>query len=82
MDKAIFINGGAGRVLAAIPVLEKYVEKNPGAIIVSEAWPELYLASPPLREVSYVMNTKGLFTDKLLNRKIVSLEPGATPMPK
>ena len=29
MDKAIFINGGAGRVLAAIPVLEKYVEKNP-----------------------------------------------------
>ena len=75
MDKAIFISGGAGRVLAAIPVLEKYVEKNPGAIIVSEAWPELYLASPPLREVSYVMNTKGLFTDKLLNRKIVSLEP-------
>ena len=52
MDKAIFINGGAGRVLAAIPVLEKYVENNPGTIIVSEAWPELYLASPPLREIS------------------------------
>ena len=75
MDKAIFINGGAGRVLAAIPVLEKYVENNPGTIIVSEAWPELYLASPLLREISYVMNTKGLFTDKLLDRKIVSLEP-------
>ena len=75
MDKAIFINGGAGRVLAAIPVLEKYVENNPGTIIVSEAWPELYLASPPLREISYVMNTKGLFTDKLKSRKIVSLEP-------
>ena len=75
MDKAIFINGGAGRVLAAIPVLEKYVKENPNTIIVSEAWPELFLASPPLREISYVLNTKGLFTDKLLTRKIISLEP-------
>ena len=75
MDKAIFINGGAGRVLAAIPVLEKYVENHPGTIVVSEAWPELFLAAPSLREISYVTNTKGLFTDKLLDRKIVSLEP-------
>lgn len=75
MDKAIFINGGAGRVLAAIPVLEKYVEDHPNTIVVSEAWPELFLASPSLREISYVTNTKGLFTDKLLDRKIVSLEP-------
>ena len=28
-NSAIFINGGAGRVIASIPALEKFQEENP-----------------------------------------------------
>ena len=28
MDKAFFLNGGAGRILTAIPALEKNIQKN------------------------------------------------------
>ena len=75
MDKAIFINGGAGRVLCAIPALEKHVEDNPNTIIVSEAWGELYLASPKLRDKAFMPHTKRLFEDYILNRKCITPEP-------
>lgn len=75
MDKAIFVNGGAGRVLCAIPVLEKYCTEHPNTIVVSEAWGELFLTSKVLRDKSYMPHTKGLFEDKLKDRKIVTLEP-------
>jgi ADP-heptose:LPS heptosyltransferase len=75
MDKAFFLNGGAGRVLTAIPALEKSIQKNPNNIIVAEAWPELFLMSPILRDCSYVPNTKNLFEDKLLNRECITPEP-------
>ena len=75
MDKAFFLNGGAGRVLTAIPALEKSIQKNPNNIIVAEAWPELFLMSPTLRDCSYVPNTKNLFEDKILQRECITPEP-------
>jgi ADP-heptose:LPS heptosyltransferase len=75
MDKAFFLNGGAGRILTAIPALEKNIQKNPNNIVIAEAWPELYLMSPILRDCSYVPNTKNLFEDKLLARECVTPEP-------
>jgi hypothetical protein len=75
MDKAFFVNGGAGRVLCAIPALEKHVKENPDAIIIAEAWPELYLMSPTLRDKSYVPTTKNLFETFLANRECISPEP-------
>ena len=70
MDKAFFLNGGAGRILTAIPALEKNIQKNSNNIVIAEAWPELYLMSPILRDCSYVPNTKNLFEDKLLKDKL------------
>ena len=32
-NTAIFINGGAGRVLASIPALEKFAEENPEVLV-------------------------------------------------
>ena len=61
MKTAVFINGGAGRVLCAIPALEAYLENNPDTIIVTEAWAELFLASKKLRDICFVPNTKNLF---------------------
>jgi len=74
MKKAFFINGGAGRVLCAVPALEYYKENiDPDVVIVSEAWPELFL-STSLRDNVWPMNNKGLF-EKLKDREIISPEP-------
>ena len=76
MKKAFFINGGAGRVLCAIPALEWYKQNiDEDVIIVAEAWHELYMSSPIIRDNVYPMGHKDLFTDKLKDREIVSPEP-------
>ena len=75
MDKAIFVNGGAGRVMCAIPALEKHIKENPGSIVVSEAWGELFLTSPILRDKAYMPNTKNLFEEHLKDKEILSPEP-------
>ena len=43
-DTAIFINGGAGRVICSIPALEKFAEENPddNFIIVCEGGTDFY----------------------------------------
>ena len=75
MNKAFFINGGAGRVLCSMPALEKYAEKNDDFIIVAESWGELYLTNKKLRDKVYQAMHKGLFENHLKDRKIVSPEP-------
>ena len=76
MKKAFFINGGAGRVLCAIPALEAYKQNvDPDVVIVAEAWQELYMASPIIRDNVYPMGHKDLFKEKLLDREIISPEP-------
>ena len=75
MKKAFFVNGGAGRVLCAIPPLEWY-QKNvdPDVVIVSEGWTELFLTSS-VRKNAYDVNHKRLFQDKLVDKEIITLEP-------
>ena len=77
LSKAFFINGGAGRVVAAIPGLEKYAAESGDEdfIIISESWDELYQASPPLRDKVYKLDHKGLFEEKLKDKDIVTPEP-------
>ena len=76
MKKAFFVNGGAGRVLCAIPALEYYKQnEDEDVVIVAEAWQELFLASPILRDNVYSSTHKDLFTDKIKDREIISPEP-------
>ena len=76
MKKAFFINGGAGRVLCSIPALESYKQnEDEDVVIVAEAWQELFLASPILRDNVYSVMHKDLFIDKLKDREIISPEP-------
>ena len=79
LSKAFFINGGAGRVVCAIPALEKYADINRGIdddfIIISESWDELFQGSAPLRDRVYKLDHKGLFEEKLKDKEIVSPEP-------
>ena len=76
MKKAFAINGGAGRVLCAIPALENYKKNvDNDVVIIAEAWMELFLLSPTLRHNVYHVAHKGLFEDKLKDREIESPEP-------
>jgi len=76
VKKSFFINGGAGRVLCAIPALESYKQNvDPDVVIVAEAWPELFLSSPIIRDNVFSVNHKGLFQEKLKDREIISPEP-------
>lgn len=75
MNKAFFINGGAGRVMCAIPALEKYAKTHDDFIIVAEGWMEIFSGSPILRDrVFHIMHNR-LFEDHLRHREIVSPEP-------
>ena len=76
MKKAFFINGGAGRVLCAIPALEHYKQHvDPTVVIVVEGWLELFFNSAILRDNVYPVGHKGLFQDKLIDREIITPEP-------
>jgi hypothetical protein len=75
MKKAFFINGGAGRVLCAIPALEYYVKNtDPTAVIVVEGWIDLYLTSKILAGNVHSANDPNLF-EKLKDREIITPEP-------
>lgn len=75
--KAFFLNGGAGRIVCAIPALEKYQEESGDTdfIIVCEGGTEMFKGHPTLDDKAYDHWHKGLFKDKLINMDIVSPEP-------
>lgn len=75
MNKAFFINGGAGRVLCSIPALEEYSKTHEDFIVVAEAWGEFYSCSKILRDKVYPINHKNLFDSLLKDKEIVSPEP-------
>ena len=74
---AFFINGGAGRVLCAIPALELYHKENPedDFIVILESWFDLVRGHPLLHKRSYTMDVPNLFEEKIKSRRCVSSEP-------
>ncbi len=75
--KAFFLNGGMGRIISAIPALEKYHEakEDPDFIIVIEGICNIMNGHPTLDNKTYDMYHKNLFHTKLINMDIVSPEP-------
>jgi len=73
--KAIFINGGAGRVLCSIPALEKLSETDDDFVIISEAHDFFFKGNPKLHSKVYQPNHKNLFKDILKERECISPEP-------
>lgn len=76
-DTAIFINGGAGRVLASIPALLTFAEENPddNFIIVCEGGTDFYKGHPLLHQKAYDHWHKNLFQEKLINMNLCTPEP-------
>ena len=75
MNKAFFINGGAGRVLCSMPGLEKYAKTHDDFIIVSESWTEMYMTNKTLRDHVYTGWKQDLFREQLRDKEIISPEP-------
>ena len=78
----IYIEGGAGRVIAAIPALLKYHRLNPNRDwnIIIPAWDNLLWSIPELQDRTYGADTKGLW-DNIVSKadEILTPEPYRLP---
>jgi hypothetical protein len=77
MNKAFFINGGAGRTLCSVPALENYAIDNPNDdfIIVCEGGTDFYKGHPKLHFRAYDVWHKNLFNEYLKDRQLITPEP-------
>lgn len=78
MRKLFFIDGGAGRAIAAIPSLKKYARLHPDESwgVVVFGWDTLFWGIPELQDRTFSADTKGLFENIIINtEEIVSPEP-------
>lgn len=77
MNTTFIINGGAGRVISAIPALEKYARLNPedDFKILIHGWELLFWSHPLLQNRSFSIGQKGAFELFIKNSRIVCPEP-------
>jgi hypothetical protein len=74
LKKAFFLNGGAGRVLCAVPALERRLKTDKDFIIVCDRRDEIFIGTE-LYDISFHTHHNRLFEDYLIDRQIVELEP-------
>lgn len=82
MKKIFYIDGGAGRIIAALPALLKYHRLNPNAdwAVLIPAWDFLFWGIPELQDRTYGIDTKGVFDNVVKNSDmIVTPEPYRLP---
>ena len=80
MNTTFIINGGAGRVISAIPALEKYAKINPDDDfkLLVYGWENLYWSHPLLQEKTFSAGQKGLFESIIKNNRTICPEPYLT----
>lgn len=82
MQTIIYIDGGAGRVIAAIPALLKYHRLNPDrqwAVIIN-AWSNLLWGIPELQDRVYDTDNKGIFDNLIKDaEEFIAPEPYRLP---
>ena len=77
MNTTFFLSGGAGRIITAIPALEKFARLNPNDDfkVIVHGWENLYWNHPLLQQKTYGIQTKGLFDLVIKNSTLKSPEP-------
>jgi hypothetical protein len=75
MKKVVFVNGGAGRVVASVPALEELDRRGELAGIVCEGGMEIFLGHPTLQNYAFDVNHKGIFENLIKDNLCVSPEP-------
>ena len=76
-SRAFFLNGGAGRMISAIPAFEKYEQESGDKdfIIICEGGTDVFKGHPTLDARTYDVWHKNLFIEKLKDKDIISTEP-------
>lgn len=76
-NTVFLLSGGAGRIVTAIPALEKYHRLNPDDDfkVLIYAWEELYWNHPILQERTFSANQKGIFELIIKSHNLVQPEP-------
>jgi ADP-heptose:LPS heptosyltransferase len=77
MNTTFIINGGAGRVIAAIPALEKFAKLNPtnDFKVLVHGWESLFWSHPLLQQRTFSIGQKGSFDMFIKNNQVVCPEP-------
>lgn len=75
MHKTVFINGGAGRMICALPALERFIQENPNGYIVTEAGLDFVWGNKLLQDRTFDINTKGLFENIVRKGECITAEP-------
>ena len=77
MNTTFIINGGAGRVIAAIPALEKYARLNPNDdfSVLVYGWESLFWSHPLLQNRTFSIGQKGIFDQLIKHNRVVCPEP-------
>lgn len=82
MKKIFLLDGGAGRIIAAIPALKKYVREHPNETIriLVSGWDVLYWGIPELHDITFNPEQKGIFEQLFLDAdEVISPEPYRVP---
>jgi hypothetical protein len=76
-NTTFLISGGAGRVVTAIPALEKFARLNPSNDfkVLIHGWHELYWSHPLLQDKTFDINQKGTFELFVKDYELVTPEP-------
>jgi len=76
-NSTFMITGGAGRVITAIPALEKYAKLNPDDDfkVVVHGWEALYWNHPLLQPKTFGVGQKGIFDLVIKNSNLKYPEP-------
>ena len=77
MNTTFLLSGGAGRIITAIPALEKYFKLNveDDFKILVAGWESVFWSHPILQKRTYDPNQKGSFELHVKNNKLVVPEP-------
>lgn len=77
MNTTFLLSGGAGRIICAVPALEKYHKLNPNDDfkVLVPAWDMLFWSNPILQDRTFEANQKGNFDLHVKNNQLISPEP-------
>ena len=75
--KVFHLDGGAGRVICALPALEKYAKKNPDKDfnVIVGGWDSLTYGNRLLQDKTYGMDVKGIFNLLIKDNQLIHPEP-------
>jgi len=82
MNRVIMIDGGAGRVIAALPAIEKHLKLNPqdDVKIVIFGFDNFVWGNPRLQDITFNADTKGITDQFMLSAdQVITPEPYRLP---